>query len=88
MSDYKITREEYEDAQNVVWDYEEQLKAEANGDDKDHEPSINYDGVLVDEAQRSEQFVCANGENPKECLAIEPYIGCFGCDNLEKKNCN
>ena len=41
MSDYKITREEYEDAQNVVWDYEEQLKAEVNEADKSSEPALH-----------------------------------------------
>lgn len=47
MSDYKITKEEYEDAQNVVWDYEEQLKVEANEANKDNDQRINYEPVLA-----------------------------------------
>ena len=46
MSDYKITREEYEDAQNVVCDYEEQLKAEANGVDKSTDLALHKHIVM------------------------------------------
>jgi hypothetical protein len=40
-----ITQEEYEEAQELVWDYEDQLKEQGKALDTSEEPALNIDLV-------------------------------------------
>ncbi len=40
-----ITQEEYEEAQEIVWDYEDQLKEQGKALDTSNEPALNIDLV-------------------------------------------
>jgi len=40
-----ITQEEYEEAQEIVWDYEDQLKEQGKAFDTSNEPALNIDNV-------------------------------------------
>ena len=42
-----ITQEEYEEAQEIVWDYEDQLKEQGKAFDTSEETALNIDLVML-----------------------------------------
>ncbi len=53
-----ITQEEYEEAQELVWDYEDQLKEQGKAFDTSEETALNID--LVSECKKLDIHKCLN----------------------------
>lgn len=53
-----ITQEEYEEAQEIVWDYEDQLKEQGKAFDTSNEPALNIDNVSLSFKEGDDIVVC------------------------------
>lgn len=74
-----ITQEEYEEAQELVWDYEDQLKEQGKAFDTSEETALNIDLVSKRNAKGYAEFcvICDRGKLP--LLELDDYIKHYGC---------
>ena len=88
-----ITQEEYEEAQEIVWDYEDQLKAQGKSLDTSEEPALNIDLVMLsftddERTQFIEDTIMCNKQNlngrETEDEIYEAGV-CAGFDDLLEK---
>jgi|TARA_R110002050_G_C8944691_1_gene512883 hypothetical protein len=71
-----ITQEEYEEAQELVWDYEDQLKEQGKALDTSNETALNIDLVI-------ERF---SDENLQKLQ--KHFVDLYGSDEIAQEKAN